>query len=183
MQFETVKASTIANLESIIQGLKKIQLLEKLSFQFNTDDLQDINAIESLLNDIKTKINHKQYKYIYTFCLQNTSHANMVSNSYNTAKESKKAGRAYARLNKNFISPCLYVGSSKGLISRIKQHLGFGPKGTYAMHLYHWCKNLNLDITIDIYTFDKEVSKEAFQAFEDGAWSILKPMLGRQGKK
>jgi len=51
------------------------------------------------------------------------------------------------------------------------------------MQLYYWCENLNLDITINIYAFDTNISTKAFQAFEDGVWNSLKPMLGRQGKK
>ena len=104
-----------------------------------------------------------------------------VYTSYKTAKENKKSERAYARLNKK--SHCLYVGSSKGLVPRIKQHLGFGPKGTFAMQLCYWCEGLDLDITLKIYAFGNGISVKAFQAFEDGAWDSLKPMLGRQGKK
>jgi hypothetical protein len=40
-----------------------------------------------------------------------------------------------------------------------------------------------LEITLNIYAFDNSISMKAFQAFEDGAWNLLKPMLGRQGKK
>jgi hypothetical protein len=53
----------------------------------------------------------------------------------------------------------------------------------YAMQLYYWCDNLNLDITLTIYAFNSNISIESLQAFEDGAWKMLKPMLGRQGKK
>lgn len=74
------------------------------------------------------------------------------------------------------------MSSSKGLISRIKQHLGYGPKGTYAIQLCHWC-DMDLGIDLNIYAFDNDISTKAFQAFEDGAWSSLKPMLGRQWKK
>jgi hypothetical protein len=181
MDIVKVKNSTIADIKSIIEGLKEIQFREKLSFQFNTNDLQNSQAIKNLLNDIKTKIDHKKYNYIYVLCLQNIAQTDTIYHRYKTAKNNKTADRAYARLNTS--SPCLYVGSSKGLVPRIKQHMGFGPKGTYAMQLCHWCENLSLDIVLDIYAFDNDVSKKAFQAFEDGVWDSLKPMLGRQGKK
>ena len=181
MEIEKVKRATINDLLSIIDGIKNIQFEKKISYKFNTKDLQNVQYVENFLKNIKIQINHKKYKYIYTFCLPDNFPTDNVYDRYKNAKESKKSERAYARLNTK--SPCLYVGSSKGLILRIKQHLGFGPKGTYAMQLCYWCEKLDLEITLNIYAFDDSISMKAFQAFEDGAWNSLKPMLGRQGKK
>lgn len=181
MEIEKVKKATITDLVSIIDDIKNIRFEEKLSYKFNTKDLQNVQFVENFLNNIKKQINHNKYKYIYTFCLPGNFPLDSIYNRYKNAKESKKSERAYARLNRK--SRCLYVGSSKGLIPRIKQHLGFGPKGTFAMQLCYWCENLDLDITLNIYAFGNGISIKAFQAFEDGAWNSLKPMLGRQGKK
>ncbi len=181
MDIKKVKKAIINDLVSIIDGIKNIQFEKKMSYKFNTKDLQNVQYVENFLNQIKNQINHKKYKYIYTFCLPDNFLKNNVYNRYKNAKESNKSERAYARLNSK--SPCLYVGSSKGLTPRIKQHLGFGPKGTYSMQLYYWCQNLDLEITLNIYAFDNSISMKAFQAFEDGAWNSLKPMLGKQGKR
>jgi hypothetical protein len=181
MEIEKVKNATIKDLTSIIDDLKHIQFEEQLSYQFNTNDLQSPQFVDDFLSEIKKRIDHKKYKYIYTFYLPDNSRLDSIYNKYQNAKESKKLERAYARLNKK--SHCLYVGSSKGIIPRIKQHLGFGPKGTFAMQLCCWCEDLDLDITLNIYAFGDGIGNKAFQAFEDGAWNFLKPMLGRQGKK
>jgi len=181
MEIEKVQKATINDLVSIIDDIKNIRLEEKLSYKFNTKDLQNVQFVENFLNNIKKQINHTKYKYIYTFCLPDNFPLDSIYDRYRNAKESKKSERAYARLNRK--SRCLYVGSSKGLPPRIKQHLGFGPKGTFAMQLCYWCENLDLDITLNIYAFGNGISIKAFQAFEDGAWNSLKPMLGRQGKK
>lgn len=181
MNIKNVKKATISDLVSIIDELKHIRCEEKLSYKFNTKDLQNTQFLESFLTSIKKQINHKKYKYIYTFYLREKHPLDSIYDRYKNAKQNKESGRAFARLNRK--SRCLYVGSSKGLIARIKQHLGFGPKGTFAMQLYYWCENLGLDITLDIYAFGNGISVEAFQVFEDGAWNSLKPMLGRQGKR
>ena len=181
MEIEKVKKATIADFVSIIEELKNIRFEEKLSYKFNTKDLQNVEFVKRSLNNIKKQINHNKYKYIYTFCMPDNFLLDSIYTKYKDVKESKKSERAYARLNRK--SRCLYVGSSKGLIPRIKQHLGFGPKGTFAMQLCYWCENLDLDITLNIYAFGNGISIKAFQAFEDGAWNSLKPMLGRQGKK
>jgi len=181
MEIEKIKKTTINDLLSIIDDIKNLRFENKLSYEFNTKDLQNDPFLESFLYSIKKQLNHKIYKYIYTFYLTGNSPLDSIYNSYKNAKESKISERAYARLNRK--SLCLYVGSSKGLIPRIKQHLGFGPKGTFAMQICHWCGNLHLDITLNIYAFGNGISIKAFQAFEDGTWKLLKPMFGRQGKK
>lgn len=181
MEIDKVKKATINDLVSIIDNIENVRFEEKLSYKFNTKDLQNVQFAENFLDNIKKQINHNKYKYIYTFCLPNNFPLDSIHNRYKNAKESKKSERAYARLNRK--SHCLYVGSSKGLILRIKQHLGFGPKGTFAMQLCYWSENLDLDITLNIYAFGNGISIKGFQAFEDGAWDSLKPMLGRQGKK
>ena len=181
MEIEKVKKATIANFVSIIEELKNIRFEKKLSYKFNTKNLQNDQFVKNFLNKIKEQINHNKYKYIYIFWLSNNSPSDSIYSRYKKTKESKKSERAYARLNRK--SRCLYVGSSKGLIPRLKQHLGFGPKGTFAMQICYWCENLDLDITINIYAFGNSISIKAFQAFEDGVWDSLKPMLGRQGKK
>ena len=181
MEIEQIKKDTINDLQAIITELKKIQFAGKISYKFNTLDLQDEYYVENFLEKMKTEIDHKKYKYIYTFILPDTSHTEDIYNRYKKAKGGKKSEREFARLNSK--SSCLYVGSSKGLTSRIKQHFGFGPKGTFAMQLCHWCEGLDLDISLNIYSFNQDISTQAFQAFEDGAWNALKPMLGRQGKR
>jgi len=183
MEIEKVKHSIIHDLQHIIDNIDRIRLIKKLSYKFNTKYIGSSQYRDNFISKIKENINHNKYKYIYTFRLPDGYPADKVYHNYENAKSSISE-RAFARLNKaNKNSLYLYVGSSLGLVSRIKQHLGFGPKGTYAMQLYSWCKNLNIEITLNIYAFDSEISKNAFQAFEDGVWNYLKPLLGRQGKK
>jgi hypothetical protein len=181
MDIVRVKNDTISELNTIIDDLKNLQLEEILSYKFNTKDLKSDQFVDNFLTIIKKRIDHNQYKYLYTFYLQDNSSIDAIYQRYKNIKESKKLERAYARLNR--VSRCLYVGSSKGLIPRIKQHLGYGPKGTYAIQLSYWCENSDMEIALDIYAFDNSISIKAFQALEDGAWNLLKPMLGRQGKR
>ena len=180
MEPEKIKNAVIKDLIAIIDDLKNIQLKDRLSYKLNTKDLKNTQFAEEFLYNIKKDINHNIYKYIYAFYLPDDIPLDNIYNRYKNAKQSKRSGRAFAKLNG--ISRCLYVGSSKELISRVKQHLGYGPKGTFAIQLCHWCE-MDFDITLNIYAFGNNISTSAFQTFEDGAWNLLKPMLGRQGKK
>lgn len=101
--------------------------------------------------------------------------------SFAEAKESKRAERAYARLNTESI--VFYVGSSKSLSNRIKDHLGFGYKGTYSIQMCYWVLEQKGGITIKIYRFGSEYSANAIQAIEDGLWNKYSPMFGRRGAR
>jgi hypothetical protein len=184
MDVKKIQETTISNLESIIEGVRNIEFVEEVSYSFNTNEIQGERFVESLLTRIQKQIDHARFGYIYTFFLPSNFHMSSVYDNYEAVKNSRKAGRAYARLNKtNRESYCLYVGSSNDLIPRIRQHLGFGPKGTFSMQLCYWCENANLDVTLKIYAFNNSIDTKAFQAFEDGVWDSLRPMLGRQGRK
>ena len=182
MDVKVIQETAIRDLESIIVGIRNIEFLEEFSYSFNTQEIQSDQFVENLLGEIRMHIDHGRFKYIYTFFLPDNCQVRSLYERYRAAKNGRKAARAYARLNQGECH-CLYVGSSNDLIPRIRQHLGFGPKGTFAMQLCHWCEDTNLDLTLKIYSFANSIDKKAFQAFEDGVWDSLKPMLGRQGKK
>ena len=86
-----------------------------------------------------------------------------------------KKERKCAKLNSP--SNIMYVGSSAtGVKKRIKQHLGEGNEGTYALHLKCWFKGKR-KITIKEYDVDKDV----LQIIEDDLSDKLKPAFGKQG--
>ena len=83
--------------------------------------------------------------------------------------------RSCAKLNSP--SQVMYVGSSTtGLKNRIYQHIGDGPKGTYALHLKHWFKG-RYQVSIKIYN----VSADVLQIIEDDLSDQLKPAFGKSG--
>lgn len=77
----------------------------------------------------------------------------------------------------NSPSSILYVGSSTtGLKNRIKQHIGNGPAGTYALNLKYWFKG-KYKITVKIYHEPIEV----LQIIEDDIADRLSPAFGKRG--
>lgn len=72
----------------------------------------------------------------------------------------------------------IYVGSSKKLRDRLKQHIGITSKSTYALHLNKWWKNKKIEI--EIY---EVIDYANTQLYEDRLWQKNKPILGREGKK
>jgi hypothetical protein len=81
---------------------------------------------------------------------------------------------------------CLYVGSSKKIQQRLKEHLFLCKKNSYAMHLEAWLKKEDLPITINIWDFSvflKDEDPDYLQTIEDLLWNHYQPLFGRQGKK
>ena len=77
----------------------------------------------------------------------------------------------------NLPSKIMYVGSSTtGIKNRIKQHIGDGHIGTYALHLKHWFAG---DYKITIMEFDKK--RDVLQIIEDDISERLAPAFGKKG--
>jgi hypothetical protein len=88
----------------------------------------------------------------------------------------KKSGdRNCPQLNK--ACKVMYVGSSRtGVKGRIEQHIGNGPKSTYALHLSHWFTG-EYKITVTQY----DVPNEVLQILEDDQADRLEPAFGKRG--
>jgi hypothetical protein len=74
---------------------------------------------------------------------------------------------------------CLYVGQSKNIADRLKQHLFLSRKSTYALRLDKLLEKGS--ILVEIYGFNNKPNE--VQIFEDLLWNHYRPLLGKQGKK
>ena len=74
---------------------------------------------------------------------------------------------------------CIYVGQSKNVSGRLKEHLFLKRESTYALRLNKLLENAS--ITIEIHEFSNNVNE--VQIFEDVLWDYYKPLFGKQGKK
>lgn len=119
-------------------------------------------------------------RYIYAFRVAEDDCAALHA-AFVAARQAGTGGRAYCRVNT--ASPLLYVGSSANLHSRMKDHLGFGYKSTYAMHLSHWLPTREGNINLQVWEFAETTPSAVIQAIEDGLWALGQPMFGRQGAR
>lgn len=164
--------------------------------------------IEQYIDELQNIKNHINVKYINTFkintsedsknleilkCIKNDvsmiyiirTNEKITTEEIEAAKEKLKAeGFGMFRINSKKIdnhsnqSKCLYVGSSKKLKDRLKQHIGLTSKTTYALHLNKWWKNKKIEI--EIY---EVIDFKNMQLYEDCLWRKNKPIMGREGKK
>lgn len=169
---EEIKEEQIERLEKSRQKLIDFTLSGQfISLSLTINEFTEDQEIERIANDIPTK-----GRFIYYFSCSETPR---VIDSYRNAKDSMDKR---SRLNDHPISPYLYVGSSKSLRKRFKEHCGICNKATYALKLKNWIKDQPIHVEFhycEIPTDDQEI----LQNLEDGLWLRLKPVFGKYGGK
>lgn len=177
---EIAKKAQIQFLKKTIQELASLKPSETKTFFIETKKFQDESYIPRLASKLPNKCDPDDYLiYIFRTVDSNESNQNKIYENFNKLRN-KRDGRALCRYNK--LSDILYIGQSKNLRARFKQHLGDGPFGTYAMHMKHWINGINLKIEFTYHRFSS-FSDRALQALEDGLWDRLEPMFGKRGAK
>ena len=177
--YKTLPERTQIRLEKIKSDVVSVVPEEVRSWKFDTRELVVGEALPSIIDEVKN-----WYKrgclYLYILQIADDFHdPSKFLDMYCQAKNDAIGGRAYARPNKKS-SPYLYVGSSEKPYQRLKEHLGFGAKGTYAIQLAYWANSTECSILFECARYPIGISQEALQALEDTLWSDLMPMLGRQ---
>ena len=179
--FQTLPGIASSNLKKLADAVENVLPVKTKSWIIQTKDLVEDGAEPTLVEEIKIWAG-KGGSYLYTISRESTEPSNEdVSSSFAHAKASEKGKRAYARLNSP--SSIIYVGSSEKIHQRIKEHLGFGAKGTYSLQLSAWAPPLSLSLKLWCAQYPENTHTDVLQALEDALWSQLKPMFGRQGAR
>ena len=179
------KEESIPKPKKIEETLKSLDDHEKFECPKTYPDLKS-NSKYSWLNKDGDKI-------IYMFSVKNFPYdKSEIINKFDKEKNislcriNEKSPK-WEKVKKNE-TVCLYVGSSKKIQQRLKEHLFLCNKNSYAMHLKAWLKKEDLPITINIWDFtdflkDEEPDSDYLQNIEDLLWNHYQPLFGRQGKK
>jgi len=177
---DLAKKTQIHVLRKTIREIASLKLMETKTSFIETGKPKDQSYISVMASTLPNKCNPGDYLiYIFRVVGGNESNRNKIYENFTKLRE-KEDGRALCQYNK--LSNILYIGRSKNLRARFKQHLGDGPVGTYAMHMKHWIDGINLKIEFTYYRFSGS-SDRALQALEDGLWDRLDPMFGKRGAK
>lgn len=73
----------------------------------------------------------------------------------------------------------LYVGSSRTFQKRLMEHLGFGAKKVYALHLRHWAGPFG-KVRIDVRFYPPSTQKIVLNALEVHLAHKLMPLFGQR---
>jgi hypothetical protein len=169
--------ANLIRLSALVAGVVPI---ETNAWKFAVNQLQPGVELPTIVLDV-AQWSGKGNIYLYTIRLLTESvDLSQIKEAFKIAKE-KKDGRAYPRLNNQ--SRCLYVGSSRGIRQRLKDHMGYGATGTYSLHLAYWANNLPLELEFKCAKYQAGLDPQIYQALEDTLWDEMLPMFGRKGAK
>jgi hypothetical protein len=165
-------------LEDLSRRVQGVAPNSTRAFQIESALLLPNTPPSAFLRDIDVWVKRKRP---YLYYLQIIGSSNLSSMEKAFTVEKSKSDRAYARFNSQ--SKVLYVGSSSDIGKRIREHLGYGAKATYALQLAHWCRNLNLSLEFVLAEYSTTTDSDLLQTLEDTLWDNLHPMFGRKGSR
>ncbi|MDD2582004.1 MAG: GIY-YIG nuclease family protein [Desulfuromonadaceae bacterium] len=165
-------------LEDLSHRLQGLAPNTTRAFQIESALLLPNTLPSAFLRDIDSWVKKKR-PYLYYLQILDSSSLSHIEKAF-TAEKSK-SDRAYARFNSQ--SKVLYVGSSSDIGKRIREHLGYGAKATYALQLAHWCRNLNMSLEFVLADYSTTTGADLLQTLEDTLWDNLHPMFGRKGSR
>jgi hypothetical protein len=178
--FNDLQIQAKKRLEEIFNRLTGVTPTRTGIIEFSISEV--LNTQEKLIESV-AGCSKKGLPYVYTLSISEDNQLDAIRESFSKAKAQEKNGRAYARLNKK-PSYCFYVGSSFDFSKRYKEHIGYGAKATYALHLAHWAQDFpSLQLTLAYAEYQQGTEQDLLQALEDALWEKLQPMFGRQGSK
>lgn len=181
--FAEALASAMEQLRTVQQGLGRIKCPKLTHFSIGLRDAT-IEQIKEQLADVPSGHSKRQmdsdYIYVIGFVPGATSPLSILTERLGKAR---KTASDFCRINEGGTdTQTLYVGRSKTLRSRLRQHLGANSQGVYAMHLLRWALGTDVEISISYMRFESK-DDLLIQAIEDGLWESLRPAFGRKGER
>jgi len=182
-EFSRAIDSAMSQLQAAQQALRESTCSQIAPLTINLSELSD-KRIGEMLDTLPMGYgkSEKGYDYIYVIQVQDEQ-AGVVTKLRAQLEEAKKTLHDYSKINsENKETKTLYVGRSKTLRARLKQHLGTEGRGVYSLHLQRWATGNNAEIAVFIMKFNS-VESSLIQTVEDTLWAYLKPAFGRKGER
>ena len=181
--FNSTIESAKAQLRATAEALSNLATPE---IKFRSIKLTDLSneRIEELLKDIPTGYAKKDKETDFVYIIQASGpNGSKIFALKSTLEKSRKTANDYSRVNQDHDNTnTIYVGRSKTIRARLRQHLGAESQGIFSLHLQRWAKNIDMEITIYLMSFIKS-DDLLVQTIEDGLWNALKPAFGRKGER
>ncbi|EJG0735622.1 hypothetical protein C4G28_RS22580 [Vibrio parahaemolyticus] len=176
--YENTISSARNELTNLLDALKTFEFPERINKLLKLGDIE----LNSFVSEIPVGSNEEDYIYILKVVGRNRTNR-VFYDKLEDEKAKPNNPKDFPRLNKKHKgSQYLYVGRSHKLRSRIRQHLGSGHKGTYALHMMRWANKIEENIELQYFKLEG-VENLVVQAVEDALWSELRPAFGRKGDK
>jgi len=142
------------------------------------------DTIEELLEEVPTGYTKKDKETDFVYVIQvNGGNRKAIDNLRTALEQARKTANDYSRVNQEHDDTnTIYVGRSKTIRARLRQHLGAENQGVFSLHLQRWATQIDMEISICQMSFSN-ADDLLVQAVEDGIWGFLKPAFGRKGER
>ena len=184
IEFESLNERAAAQLRRTALEVERAGQPFRRSWTVPFADLNG-DAMDEIVDHISRALG-KSCRSLYTFSISDDCTPEQIRLLITHAKEENSANRALPRINPAADCPesrVLYVGTSRNTGARIRQHLGAGNAGTYALHLSWWASGLAGSVQIDVHEYGQDTPDEMLVVLEEQLARELKPILGRRGSR
>ena len=177
---KNVIKKTVANIEEALKDLEKCSIKKVKEFEIPSTVLFDEVKVQSIFDELSKM----KGRFIYIITNTGTDKSiETIRKTYSKFDISNKPRVLnitfnISRFNKKHSTKTIYVGTSKSIHSRIKQHFGYGPKRTYSMDLIHWFPE-KINISLSIYKVSTN-NHFAIELIEQAIWDLKEPQFGKR---
>lgn len=182
-RFEDLKGIATRQLAQRIDCLNELQNPKLKLFRLRSSRISNKSVRQLFLNEVKRWVGaSKNTIYLIETQKIDAKKMELIRSRFGKPLKANLPARKYSQWNDG-VGRCLYVGSSQKVTQRLKEHLGFGAKGTYALNLIYWSRDIDLPLTFRVLKFPENVDYRLIQHLEDVIWEKETPLFGRQGRR
>lgn len=178
--FDSLPSETQTALAEIMRRVIDVFPRETRSWMIDTAQLPERGGDCTYLKEVTAWAGDGKCFLYYIDGSEDPVEIAAVETAFSAARKEPTNGRALPRHNGG--SACWYVGSSQAIAKRFREHLGYGARQTYALHLRHWTPP-GVRVKFVCARYPRETPWAVLHALEDTLWETRRPMFGRQGRR
>lgn len=170
------------HLEARAAALGQMQFLDVVPRNFTFADIRrgvERDELNEWLNPLF--IRNVNPPVIYRLAANNQEGADRLRRAF--ADFEPQNGHRLARNNNILDSSTIYVGSSRSICQRLRQHLNTTAAATYALKMGLWCPEADYSVRVEVSGVQGDAGVLQVQDIEDALWTRSRPMFGKFGAK
>ena len=167
------------------RSIRQAEFGDVIERQFSADQIRSGAAGQGVKPWLEEALGGEViHPVLYSISVGNVETAEAIKNSFDELPNELARGYRLPRRNPDGQGQTiLYVGGSEKIRSRLKQHIGMAPRGTYALNMQHWCPAFDDGVIVEVQLFSPAASRECRQDIEDTLWDSLQPIFGKRGAR
>lgn len=170
------------NLERRASALNNVRFAGVIQQDFSFEKIRAGFGDREISNWIRASLGeYVSHPAIYRLTVDNAAGAERLRCAF--ADYEPQNGHVQARNNNVVDSTTIYVGSSRKIAQRLRQHLHTCARRTYALKMHLWCPAADNLLRVEVSAARGSVDTTLLQDVEDALWTSSRPMFGKFGAR